>query len=856
MRRYEKVIRNNFGHECVLQRNKIMLLTLLAFLKRTILVALSISSILYSSVISPEAHPDKFGQASIPTTFAGVQDLCRRFSDFLNVTEEGREFLTTKFPQGFNFTRPEFIRNNPIDEYKTWYSSLVTKREEEERRRKTAELASEFGVTDHFSSSGNSLGLTPLKNGYQKLQKEKDELQRRLREEEQARITASEKAAALSPIAKSVPLLRQQSTKLQGQLDEAKELLKSSEQRILELEARMGQEAIGAIHGNVAVVELATYRGGAGGRVKLDAIGHLQQSYLDMIDEMGSQKESSVQEDSEIVRKKVVEVTKIFEDIDESRVNEARDQALTLMRAAFDIVSKYEDVKLDVFERKISDATTLETLRKTIVDDIFYDVFLSKMSELELRILNLDVLQQSLDLTKLYQNQLEELIKLNIYSPSKLSSFRQFLTNNENMLGRKIEERDAAIRDEYQPSLITVRTRIDELYAEYQRQGGHMLPLPKKEKEKQEYDFAYIPVPLQLMRSPIAFFLLAKSDFTDKKFNDIQILDQSLIYLTREQTRSFFVYLYDVHTNFSAYKKRYEEITLASPPPLQQKDVQELIKIFKNRLKTYFLDYKSRAGSEGEAGEIAQEQSAEKTAAEKPNFNPAFNDRKAFREFAMLIDDLISGAITTKIIKKELESLRIEFNHKLDRVTIKGIDTVMQSEPTHAQVVEKTLRVIEKFAQLVNQQGGVDAITSASTPQLKELLGEMKTVKKDMNDRTFPFKKLIQSSTDFKEGSKILESVVVITAPPPLVAKVATPIKKPAPPVGRPAMSLGAPLSAENLTTDLDQLAIQLETKKASLDAAKYDDYKTRIQAARDNVTDDALQQAQMKIKKLKTELK
>ncbi|MCE2716766.1 MAG: hypothetical protein ACK4V2_00315 [Pseudomonadota bacterium] len=136
----------------------------------------------------------------------------------------------------------------------------------------------------------------------------------------------------------------------------------------------------------------------------------------------------------------------------------------------------------------------------------------------------------------------------------------------------------------------------------------------------------------------------------------------------------------------------------------------------------------------------------------------------------------------------------------------------------------------------------------------------MKTVKKDMNDRAFPFKKLIQSSTDFIEGSKILESVVVIVTPAslPPVANIITapPIKKPAPPVGRPAMSLGAPLSAENLTTDLDQLAIQLETKKASLDGAKYDDYKTRIQAARDNVTDDALQQAQMKIKKLKTELK
>jgi len=424
-------------------------------------------------------------------------------------------------------------------------------------------------ATQGLNLSGNIIG-TPSKvlgqvvRRQQELEEQNRTLQEQLAAKEREKEEAANRAAMYSPEAKAAGLLRQQSTKLERELDEAKERLKSSEQRIQELEARMGQEAIGAIHDNIGSAGAIANGGTIGGKIKLDAIGHLRQSYLDMIDDLGGQQESSVVEDSEMVRKKVEETAAIFAGADESNIEEVRAQALALTQSTFDIVSKYEELKIDVFERKVRDAITLEALKKIVIDDIFYDVFLSKMSELELRILNLDVLQQSLDLTKLYQDQLEQLIKLNLYSPSKLSAIRQFLTTNENMLGRKIEERDEAIRDEYQLSLLAVKQKMDALYAEYQLRALTP-PIPK------EYDLAYVSVPLQLMRSPIAFFLLAKSDFTDKKFNDIQILDQSLIYLTREQTRAFFVYLYDVHTNFSAYKKRFEEVTLASPPPFATK---------------------------------------------------------------------------------------------------------------------------------------------------------------------------------------------------------------------------------------------------------------------------------------------
>lgn len=696
---------------------------------------------------------------------------------------------------------------------------------------KERKLKEELGLTDeHYEDSSNGVtggsGFTPLKKRTEELQREREakaeenrilqqqnqDLQQRLENEriakeneQRAKEEAEARAKIVSPLRDQLNREKKKTYSLDKELQNANQKLRTLEQKVMDLEANLGQEAIGAIHenassggGNTSSTPIVT----TGRLISRNPIEILQQAYLGMIDDIGNQGDSSIQDDAKAIRDILQEIELLFNETDEGKIENVKTRASQLSFKAFEIVQQYEDLQFAHFERKIKEATKLDILKKVVIDDIFYDVFMGKMSELEVRILNLDVLEQSLDLTKLTMNQMQGLVDLNIYAPAKLSVLRTFLTKNETTLMLKIEERDAAIREMYQPSLEEVKDEIDIMYAEYCKQKEQSKTIPRK------YDFAYVAVPLQLMRSSLAFFLLAKTDFTDKKFNDIQILDQSLAYLTRSQTRAFFVYLYDVYTNFSKYKKMFEEITLSSPPPIQQQDVQNLIKIFRNRLKTYFMDYKIR--SEPSDGEAAQ-QNTEKTAAEKPQFNPAFNDRRYFREFAESINSFTDGTCTINAIKRQLKPLFSEINDRLSGVTITGIEAVMQQETTErVKMLQKTKETIEKFTQLVTQQGGIDAISTTNIPQLKELIEEMKAAQKDINDKEFPAAKLRSASTDFIDGSKILESPTLATTHEstaarqvtPLITKVATPTKRPLPP-GRANLLAGIQAKRKD-TTDID----------------------------------------------------
>ncbi|MCX7353144.1 MAG: hypothetical protein NTW22_07795 [Proteobacteria bacterium] len=216
---------------------------------------------------------------------------------------------------------------------------------------------------------------------------------------------------------------------------------------------------------------------------------------------------------------------------------------------------------------------------RQMVFDIFYETFLAKMSELEIRILNLDVLEQSLDATKLYLEFAKGLIELNNYPPVKITKgLTQFLNLNQRALNKKIEEREEAIILEYLPSYEEVRRETDDKYTRYieQKSGGTV---------QRNDDFSFVPIPIQLSRSYLAFFLLGKTTFTDKKFNDISIFDQYFIYLTKTQTKALFVYLCNINKHFSEYSKRFIEVTLSTAVPVQQSDVKELIQTLRKRLK-------------------------------------------------------------------------------------------------------------------------------------------------------------------------------------------------------------------------------------------------------------------------------
>jgi hypothetical protein len=514
-----------------------------------------------------------------------------------------------------------------------------------------------------------------------------------------------------------------------------------------------------------------------------------------------------------------------------------REEMLEVVKSAYAIVSQYDEFSLEVLERKINDAKTMASL-KQIVFDIFYETFLAKMSELEIRILNLDVLEQSLDATKLYLEFAKGLIELNNYPPVKITKgLTQFLNLNQLALNKKIEEREEAIIQEYLPSYDEVSRETDEKYARYiaQKSGGGAV--------QRNDDFSFVPIPIQLSRSYLAFFLLGKTTFTDKKFNDISIFDQYFIYLTKTQTKALFVYLCDINKHFSEHSKRFIEVTLSTAVPVQQSDVKELIQMLRKRLKT-----------------LTNEE------AEKPVYTPAFNDKKLLRAFAETIDELCTGAYTMKIIKDRLKSAQGDFNGKLKGITTQGIATVNSSgslSENQVKMMTKVTSVIKQFSERVPKHMGIDSLSIAEIPAILELVDTMKHAQKEINDKDFPIRSLIRESSDYKVGDLILEAAVVPVATP--VVRAATSAKSvagaaksaaPAAELSEKQKAAIAKKEAEKikLLSTIEALTQQLEAKESAISADEYAELSATLVSTK-KMINDGNAMAQVAIRGLKSSI-
>ena len=598
------------------------------------------------------------------------------------------------------------------------------------------------------------------------------------------------------------------------ELEDLREKLKTSEQRVEELEARFGNSALEEIEANQP----------ASSSSDIPAITSMRASYFGVIEDIkrSANETSSVSEHSAKIREMLEAVSATFPEYDIKKegltqeekeeisasadakpTQDKREEMLEVVGSAYTIVSQYDDFSLEVLQRKINDAKTMASLRQ-IVFDIFYETFLAKMSELEIRILNLDVLEQSLDATKLYLEFGAGLIKLNNYPPSKIiRGLTQFLNLNQLALNKKIEEREEAIILEYLPSYEEVRRETDEKYARYiaQKSGGGAV--------QRNDDFSFVPIPIQLSRSYLAFFLLGKTTFTDKKFNDISIFDQYFTYLTKTQTKALFVYLCNINKHFSEHSKRFIEVTLSTAVPVQQSDVKELIQTLRKRLKT-----------------LTKEE------AEKPVYSPAFNDRKLLRAFAETIDDLCTRAYTMKIIKDRLKSAQGDFNGKLRCVTTGGIAAVLTSgnlSENQVKMVTKVSHVIELFNQRVPKDRGIDSLSNVEIPAILELVDTMKHAQKDINDKDFPIRRLITESSDYKLGDLILEATVV---------PVATPVVRAAPSAKPVAGAAKSAAPAAELSEKEKAAIVKKEEAKAKL-LITIEDLKQKLEGKSSEIGED-----------------
>ena len=659
---------------------------------------------------------------------------------------------------------------------------------------------------------------------------------------------------------------------------DALEKLRSSEQKIQDLERQLGSSAVTAILASMPATSSSD----------IVPINHLQQSYIHMIQDISALAStgngSAVQNDYDELGQLLssIEIAIPENHADGHLTEEKRDELLAITRSGFDIVSRYQELKFEAFENKIREATSLRKLKDVVLTDIFYQVFFEKMSEIKIRIVNLDVLEQSLDCTALYLDFAKALIGLNIYSPEKVvTGLTQILNQNEVMLNAKIKVRDAEIYREYLPSLESTATFINSKYFAYAEQKS-------RGSISKENDFAFVPVPLQLMRTPLALFALLKTTFTDKEFNDIQIIDQSLKYLTKEQTKAFFAYLYRINEDFSEISKAYVDMTLGSTP-IQQIDVKNLMQLVKKRIKVLV-----------------------KEEAENPNFSPAFKDKSRLREFSESIDDLANGTIKIKILKRKLKSAQEAFNTRLSSVTMQGLLETKRNVDAmrddisnqRSAMLAGTIESIEKFNRTVTAKGGIDSVDQSQEQELLELLETMQQTQKNIEDKaSFPIRDLIaNSNATYSTGETLLNSTAAPSAAGSSLAAAIPPIGggghssaalssaagsslvaaihsvgggggsssvsafvRPAPPRRKvagggpaktaPVLASASPQEYENDLNELERKANEKSTA-GTITASDLAGYMTRIEAARANIAEPNLAAAGMKIRSLKRDLK
>ncbi|MCX7353145.1 MAG: hypothetical protein NTW22_07800, partial [Proteobacteria bacterium] len=117
-----------------------------------------------------------------------------------------------------------------------------------------------------------------------------------------------------------------------------------------------------------------------------------------------------------------------------------------------------------------------------------------------------------------------------------------------------------------------------------------------------------------------------------------------------------------------------------------------------------------------------------------------------------------------KIIKDRLKSAQGDFNVKLRGVTTQGIATVLSLgslSENQVKMMTKVVRVMELFSQEVPKDKGIDSLSIDQIPAILELVDSMKLVQKDINDKDFPIRSLINESSDYNPGDLILEAAVV-----------------------------------------------------------------------------------------------
>ncbi len=572
---------------------------------------------------SDPAHPDNF-IARFPERSGDYPAYIGEFKRFLTSTPQGQRFVQEVLKDNINGVPANllaFKRDSTVDTYRTWYNSLITKREEESRRQKLAEFG--INASDEVHKSDGGTGLTPLKKVFQEGKRRIEEaeektrtLEEQLRALEEEKQKAQQKAAEVSPLKRNLGQATQELEATKKKLALVEALRNEAEAKLSTqlaiVEQDMGSETIAQLQQfdteERAHPVVAIRKHGKIGKLIEDssALDLLYEAYTKMIADIKQQIEEhhTVCTDVESLNAVFKEALRHVQERQEKRGKQAfnirfisdenLDEVFDVIDSALLIAQNYmslqipdgaldgsssEEIESFVAEYKAKQTAKLkrdirnapEEKRPGLVEDIFLNQFLDPASAEMMRLKKSDPLDLCLQCTRQFQKQVNESEQQGFYRATALTQIKGKLSKREGFILDEIKKKDAEI---YQQRLIILQEKIQKL--------EEMISTSSS-------DFAAKPMVLQLFVYRPAFFLLMKPNSTIRNppFANLNRLELELYYLTKQEKEALFAYLFDIAQNFNAYAAEYQEKTLTKRTPLALDDINALIKMTKESIHAH-----------------------------------------------------------------------------------------------------------------------------------------------------------------------------------------------------------------------------------------------------------------------------
>lgn len=354
------------------------------------------------------------------------------------------------------------------------------------------------------------------------------------------------------------------------------------------------------------------------------------------------------------------------------------DDVISYMQTAHDIVSRYKQTSFAGIEKRMRNAKSSPQKRASELKDIFDNLYVTPLSDELARLSNSEYLQQSLQLTRVFEQSMAALKATKAYPESDFTQATGVLSAAATKFANQIRENNRVTYEEYLPVLDQQRTLLGKNSAD---------------------DFALLPMTLRLLQEPAAFFMLAKPSENVKilPFCNLGRITRELEYLSIDQQKALFAYLFYISDKFPEASGKYLEQTLLAATPLVQSDVDSLLEEVRQHLKS---------------------------GAQQSGYTPSASDQESLKQFAVRVAGFMTGDTRTKAIQSGLEHERTQLRQLLQGINAEQLEAykvAKQSEITDTQLT--LIGRIQYYMELITETGMPTKHT------VDDLIGHIKALK-------------------------------------------------------------------------------------------------------------------------------